>query len=157
MSPAPDIDHQSVIEEINAYLRERIFLTGRGLVLSSPVDVVLSPQKTVQPDILVLLTEHMDRLREKHLAGPPDLAVEVISSSSVTYDRLVKYNLYEQEGVPEYWLVNRKQQVIEVFVLEGGKYRTLGAFRGEQALQSRIAPGPAVPTSQFFAWRERLR
>ena len=157
VSPAPDTAHQGVIEEINAYLRERIFLTDRGLVLTSPVDVVFSSQKTVQPDILLLLAEHIDRLQERYIAGPPDLAVEVISPGSVTFDRLVKYSLYEQEGVPEYWLVNRPEQTVEVFVLETGKYYLLGAFRGEQALQSRIVPGPAVPVSQFFKWTGRLR
>jgi Uma2 family endonuclease len=157
VSPAPESAHQGIIARINQYLCEQFFSTERGLVLTGPMDVVLSAQRVVQPDVLVLLAEHLDRLQEKCIIGPPDLAVEVISPSSVTYDRLVKHNLYEQEGVPEYWLANVKEQNIEVFVLEGEKYRSLGAFRGEQVLQSRLVTGVKVPVAQFFKWTGRMR
>ena len=157
MSPAPEMAHQGVIQRINNYLDERIFSTNRGLVFAGPADVVLSSQKVVQPDVLVLLADHLDQLQEKCIVGAPDLVVEVISPGSVTYDRLVKHNLYEQEGIPEYWLVNLKEQSIEVFVLEMGKYRSLGAFRNEQAVQSRLIPNETVPVSQFFNWTGQLR
>ena len=156
MSPAPEIAHQGIIEQINHYLYERIFLTNRGLVLTSPVDVMLSSQKVVQPDILVLLENHLDRLKEKYVEGAPDLVVEVISPSSITYDRLVKHNLYEQEGIPEYWLVNPLEQSIEAFVLEMSKYRSLGTFRNEQIVQSRLVPNETVSAAQFFTWIRKL-
>jgi Uma2 family endonuclease len=152
MSPAPEMAHQGVIAEIFGYLREQIFFSRRGLVFTGPVDVVLAPKTTVQPDVLVILKEHLDRMQEKRVMGAPDLAVEVISPSSATYDRLVKYSVYEQAGVPEYWLVNLSEQTIEVFTLENGSYRSLGAFQGEKPLQSRIVPGVAAPAAQFFAW-----
>lgn len=157
MSPAPETAHQGVIAEISAYLREQIFLKRRGLVLTGPTDVVLSSQKVVEPDVLVLLEDHLDRLTEKCIEGPPDLVVEVISPTGVTYDRLVKYNLYEQAGVPEYWLVNPKKQSIEVFVLEAGKYRSLGEFSNEQIVQSRLIPNETAPAAQFFNWTGKLR
>lgn len=34
---------------------------------------------------------------------PPDIIVEVISPSSTMYDRMEKLELYESQGVPEYW------------------------------------------------------
>ena len=157
MSPAPEMANQGVIQRINHYLDEQIFSTNRGLVFTSPVDVVLSSQKVVQPDILVLLADHLDQIQEKCIIGPPDLVVEAISPGSVTYDRLVKYNLYEQAGVPEYWLVNLKEQSIEVFVLEAGKYRSPGAFRNEQVVQSRLMPQATASAVQFFNWTGQLR
>ncbi|HYU75487.1 MAG TPA: Uma2 family endonuclease [Ktedonobacteraceae bacterium] len=152
MSPAPEPAHQGVIEEINGYLREQIRLTKRGLVLTGPVDVVLSQEMTMQPDVLVLLAEHINRVQKKRILGVPDLAVEVMSPSSATYDRFVKYSVYERAGVPEYWLVNVDEQTIEVFVLDEGKYRSLGVFQGEQTLPSRIVPGMSAPVAQFFDW-----
>jgi Uma2 family endonuclease len=122
------------------------------------MDVRLSEKTTVQPDVLVILKEHIkqrvDRNNPKRVIGSPDLAVEVISPSSDTYDRLVKYAVYEQAGVPEYWLVDRKAQTIEVFVLENGHYMSLGIFAGEQTIQSRLVPGEPTPASRFFAWSE---
>jgi Uma2 family endonuclease len=150
--PTPEIAHQGVRGLICYYLDKHIFLPKRGLVFPGPVDVILSPQKVVQPDVLVLLENRLDQLEEKYVEGAPDLVVEVISSSSATYDRLVKHNLYEQEGIPEYWLVNPKEQSIEVFVLEMGKYRSLGEFRNEQIVQSRLVPNETVAAAHFFNW-----
>lgn len=152
MSPAPEPAHQGVIGLIYRYLSDRIFSTRRGLVFSGPLDVVFSAQMTVQPDVLILLKEHLDRLQKKRIMGAPDLAVEVISPGSVTYDRLVKYSIYERAGIPEYWLVNLEEQTIEIFVLEEGRYRSLGVFQGEQTLPSRIVPEIVIPVAQFFDW-----
>ena len=152
MSPAPGMAHQGIIQRISRYLDEQIFSTNRGLVFTGPADVVLASQKVVQPDVLVLLENHLDRLKEKCIKGAPDLVAEIISPASVTYDRLVKHNLYEQEGVPEYWLINPKEQSIEVFVLEIDKYRSLGSFRNEQIVQSRLVPNETTPAAHFFNW-----
>ena len=154
--PTPEIAHQGVLGLVSCYLDEQIFSTRRGLVFPGPVDVVFSSQKVVQPDVLVLLESHLDRLQEKCIVGAPDLAVEVISPRSETYDRLVKYNLYEQSGIPEYWLVNLKEQSIEVFVLEMNKYRSLGVFQNEQIVQSRLIPNETVSAAHFFDWTGKL-
>lgn len=150
MSPAPGTPHQEIREEVYAFFREHIFLKRRGLVFPGPLDVELAPDTVVQPDVFVVLKEHLDRVQEKRVIGNPDLAVEVVSPSSATYDRMVKYRAYEQAGVPEYWLVNSRKQTIEVFVLEEGRYRSPGAFHGEQAVQSRIVPGASA--AHFFDW-----
>lgn len=152
MSPAPAPEHQSVLGEIYSYLRERIQLTGRGLVYMGPLDVELSEENVFQPDVLVILNEHRDRFQKNHFVGAPDLAVEIISPSSATYDRLTKHDTYEEAGIPEYWLVHPKRRTIEVFVLETGKYRSLGICKGEQALPSRLVPSAATSIEQFFAW-----
>lgn len=156
MTPAPETAHQGIIGEIYRYLCSQIVDTKRGLVLTAPVDVVFAEDTQTQPDVLVLLKEHLERLQEKRVLGAPDLVVEVISPSSATYDRLVKHNIYEQAGVSEYWLVKPKVQTIEVFVLETGKYRSLGVFKGEQCLTSQIVPDVTVPVSQFFDWTRGL-
>ena len=151
MSPAPTPEHQSVLGEIYSYLREHILLTGRGMVYMGPLDVELSERNVFQPDALVVLKEHSDHFQRKHFVGAPDLAVEIISPSSAAYDRLTKYETYEQAGIPEYWLVNLKRRTIEVFVLEGQRYHSLGVFKGEQALLSRLIPLGTIPVEQFFA------
>lgn len=152
MSPAPEMSHQGVIQRMSHYLDERIFAPRSGLVFTSPVDVTLSARTTVQPDVLVVLQEHVNRVHPKRIVGIPDLVVEVISPGSATYDRLVKYSVYGKAGVPEYWLVNANEQTVEVFVLEEDQYYSLGEFLGERIVQSRIVPGIPVPAAQFFDW-----
>jgi len=152
MSPAPETAHQGIIAQIHHHLYERFFAPRLGLVFMAPIDVVLSSRTTIQPDILVVLKEHVNRVQTKRIVGVPDLVVEVISPSSATYDRLVKYSVYEQVGVSEYWLVNASEQTIEVFALGDGLYQSLGLFQGEQLIQSRLVPGEAVPAAQLFDW-----
>ncbi|HEX7736917.1 MAG TPA: Uma2 family endonuclease [Ktedonobacteraceae bacterium] len=150
MSPAPEIAHQRVVQRISRYLDEQIFSTKRGEVLPGPTDVVLSQKKVVQPDLAVLLNQRHERLKKQYVEGAPDLVVEVISPSTATYDRLVKYALYAESGVSEYWLVDPAEQSIEVFVLEVGAYRSLGVFRGEQIERSQFIPNETVAAARFF-------
>lgn len=151
MSPSPQFMHQRFIVRLTTYLSKQIIDQQLGEVVASPFDVVLSPQNVFQPDLLVVLNEHLDRIQERCMMGAPDLVVEVISPSSKLYDRVNKHTAYEQAGIPEYWLVNPLTQSIELFVLEGAKYRSLGIFKGEQALPSRIVPQTATPVAHFFA------
>ena len=150
MSPSPEDIHQDVAGEIFAYLREQIKLKRLGRVIIAPFDVVLSPHNVFQPDVLVVLNEHLERVRTQCVMGAPDLVVEVISPRSKLYDRVNKHMAYEQAGIPEYWFVDPRKQSIELFTLESGKYRSLGTFQGEQTLPSLIVPQMTTPVASFF-------
>lgn len=156
MSPAPEPSHQGIAGKIYRYLCSQILDRGRGLVFTSPIDVVLSSSTTTQPDVVVLLKEHLERLQQKYITGAPDLVVEVISPGSQTHDRLVKYGIYEKAGVPEYWLVNAVEQTIEVFVLNAGEYRSTGIFHSEDLPVSRLLPDITYTVGQFFDWSHGL-
>jgi Uma2 family endonuclease len=151
MSPAPEDFHQDVVGEIYAYLREQIKLKRLGRVFVSPFDVVLAPQELYQPDVLVVLNEHLARVQTHCVMGAPDLVVEVISPRSKLYDRVNKHMAYEQAGIPEYWLVDPRKRTIELFALESNKYRSPGIFQGDQTLPSRIVPEMTLPVARFFA------
>jgi Uma2 family endonuclease len=57
---------------------------------------------------------------------------------------------YAHAGVPEYWIVKSLNHTVEVLGLEGGQYRSLGIFRGEQTLPSRIVANLPVAVERFF-------
>jgi Uma2 family endonuclease len=86
--------------------------------------------------------------------GSPDLVVEIISPSSAVYDRLTKYEIYEQAGILEYWLVNVKRSTLEIFVLENGHYRSLGVLSESQIVHSPLVPDGKLPVREFFHWDE---
>lgn len=79
------------------------------VVLDEVAGVVLAP------DIVVLLAEHLDRLREGCVYGPPDLVVEVLSPTTALRDMGVKKRLYHTYGVPWYWLIDLERRVIEEY------------------------------------------
>jgi Uma2 family endonuclease len=150
MTPAPTPEHQDIVLEIASYLRTYIKLTGLGRVFMGPLDVDLRPKNVFQPDVMVILNEHLDRVQAKKIVGAPDLVVEVASYSTAAFDRIIKYEKYAQAGIAEYWLVKPTSRTVEVLVLEHGEYRSLGIFRGEQALPSRIVPDLPVAVERFF-------
>ena len=150
MSPAPDGAHQDAVLRIAHYLLMYVEFAGRGKVRVAPFDVELTSENVFQPDVLVVLNAHLDRMQAKKMVGAPDLAVEVASRSTATYDRLTKYDKYAEAGVQEYWIANAHTRTIQIMVLENDEYRSLGIFRGEQALPSRIVPDLPVGVEKFF-------
>ena len=151
MAPAPTPEHQDIVGEIYVALRAYVKLAGLGRVFMGPLDVQLSPENTFQPDLVVLLNAHLDRVAEKKISGAPDLAVEIASPSTAAYDRLTKYETYAQAGITEYWIVKPTRRTVEVLVLERGAYRSLGVFSEQATLPSRVIPGLPVGVEQFFA------
>jgi Uma2 family endonuclease len=150
MTPAPSPEHQAIALEIASYLRTRIKLAGLGRVFMGPIDVDLGPKKVFQPDVVVLLNEHLDRVQAKKIVGAPDLVVEIASPSTAAFDRLVKYEVYARAGIAEYWIVKSTSRTVEVLVLENGEYRSLGVFNGQATFPSRIVPDLPVSVEQFF-------
>lgn len=150
MAPAPDLEHQSIALRISHYLLVHIELAGPGRVFPSPVDVVLGHRDVFQPDVVVVLNAHLDRLAHKKIMGAPDLVVEIASPATAAYDRLTKYAIYAHAGVAEYWIVKPANHTVEVLVLERDEYHSLGIFNGRARLPSQVAPELPVSVEQFF-------
>jgi len=100
-----------------------------GKFLMAPYQMKLSPEGSGrEPDLLFVAHAHESRLTEQGVAGPADLAVEVVSDDSVVRDRVEKFEEYEQYGVPEYWIIDPrpKRQRAEFYQMdERGKYRPM--------------------------------
>ena len=150
MAPAPSPEHQSIAVRIAYYMFPFIDLAGIGKLFTAPIDVELESKNVFQPDVVVILNAHLNRMTQKKIIGAPDLAVEVASPSTAAYDRLTKYDVYARAGVTEYWIVKPTRRTVEVLVLEHGEYRSLGVFSEQATLPSRVIPGLPVRVEQFF-------
>jgi Uma2 family endonuclease len=136
VSPQPLLRHQLVSSRLFSQLSRQILEPGLGDVLFPPTGVRLSEHDCVQPDLLVVLAEHRSRERADVIEGPPDLVVEVLSPRNDRYDRGTKRKLYEQHGVPEYWIVDPKACMVEQLVLRDGLYVLLGEQRESISFQA---------------------
>ena len=74
----------------------------------------------VRPDITVF--KDRERVGCYGFMGAPDMIVEVLSEATKYNDRYRKYSLYEEAGVPEYWIVDPVSKTVSVHILSGGKY-----------------------------------
>ena len=149
--PSPSDFHQSASNLFATYLTIHVQLKGLGRVYTAPFDVRLSFNTVVQPDVMVILSENMHKITHKGIIGGPDLAIEIASPSTESYDRLVKWNAYARAAVREYWIVDPLKQHVEVLVLEAETYQSLGVFSDEQLLPSLVVPELPVRVKQFFA------
>jgi Uma2 family endonuclease len=140
VSPTPVNKHQEDVGEIHFFLKQLAKTNpDSGQVILSPMDVWLG-DNNVQPDVFwVSKPESLCKLGDDgYWYGAPDLIVEVLSPSTAHKDRGVKFDLYQQYGVREYWLVDPDGQYIEVYLLEDGKFSRLGAFGLGQSFNSMV-------------------
>src|SRR6266542_725059 len=93
---------------MNSFVRKRKL----GKVYGSRVAVRLDDQNAPEPDILFVRTEHLDRVHRGRIAGPCDLAIEIVSPESVERDYEHKRALYGQFRIPEYWIIDEHEQVV---------------------------------------------
>jgi Uma2 family endonuclease len=128
VSPSPTYRHQKIVGRLYALLYNALMATGRGDVLTAPLDVELSPMDIVQPDILHISKERLG-IAAEHVRGAPDFTAEVLSKSTRKRDRGVKAMRYAQTGVPLYWIVDPFRNVLEVYRAEGGAYRSTAVVK----------------------------
>lgn len=140
MSPAPHPNHQRIVGRFYKLLDQFVHKRGLGEVLVSPCDVVLTQKRVVQPDVLFIATARLGIVKN-FIDGPPDLAMEVISETSWQRDRIQKKALYEQCGLPEYWIIDPDSETIEVFALTKGVYQLHSRAVGSQPAKSRLLVG----------------
>ena len=114
VTPAPGIVHQRAVVELLDLVRPYVKAHGIGEALVSPADVVVyGPRKFVQPDLFVLPLVNGAPIRAWTEVGRLLLAVEVLSPSTEHVDRGRKRTLYKEKAVPEYWIVNPVERVVE--------------------------------------------
>lgn len=115
MSPSPSVRHQDIVLFLGALLREHAQEQKDDRAFVAPMDVRLSDDTVVQPDVLYVSAERTDRIKEDEIEGAPDLVIEVVSPSTSHVDTFDKKQLYETHGVREYWIVDPDTETVEVY------------------------------------------
>lgn len=135
MSPAPFTNHAQVQGEIFSALSTFLKTNNVGSVFFAPVDVYLNSKNVFQPDILFISNERIDILKKEGVYGAPDLVIEILSKGTRKNDLGRKKNIYEQEGVKEYWVVDPETKWCEGFVLTEKQFKSTGEFSGSFTIQ----------------------
>ena len=150
MAPAPLTDHQLVVMELGSQLHTFVKDRGLGAVLSAPTDVVLSDTDVVQPDILFVSNERRYIRTRENIQGAPDLVVEILSPATAERDRSVKFELYAQHSVQEYWIVDPDARTITVFLLNEGAFEEVDTYSAGETLTSPMLAGFSIALDEIF-------
>jgi Uma2 family endonuclease len=113
VTSAPALRHQEAIAEMHVRLREYLSRERIGHAYFAPADVIFSPKRAVQPDVLVIPLVNGRRPERFEDAGRLLFAIEVLSPSSARADRVAKRALFRSEGVSEYWVVDLDARAVE--------------------------------------------
>ncbi len=142
MSPAPSANHQRI--SIALASQFHAFLKGKTCeAFPAPFDVRLplpseDDMTTTTSSAGSTVVCEPEKLDARGCIGAPTLVVEVLSPDTAARDWREKLHLYEQRGVPEYWIISPGEQTLLVFT------------RNEQAPVG-VLPGLTIDLVEVFA------
>lgn len=135
--------HQRMTTFLIQLLGNYLSLRRMGRLFSQTFELRGREGAAREPDIVVLLNEHLDRLETVRLRGAADLVVEIISPDSVTRDRKVKLAEYASVGVSEYWVVDPREgrESLDVMLLQPDGGYAPAAPAPDGRICSQVLPG----------------
>jgi Uma2 family endonuclease len=116
VTPAPSVRHQRVSRSLERALYPIVLDTGLGEVLHAPLGVEFPVSgEGVQPDIIVVSRARSGIVAESWIRGAPDIVIEILSPTTAHRDRGIKLQLYQRQGVAQYWIVDLEAGAVEVW------------------------------------------
>lgn len=97
---SPEFPHQKAFVNLLRYLADLLEEKECNCFVVGDLDWIASEDTVLRPDLVVLCEEPQDYIRKT-----PELVIEIVSDSSKFMDELVKFEKYEELGVPYYVLV----------------------------------------------------
>jgi Uma2 family endonuclease len=155
MTPAPNTQHQRVSGALSRVLLN-YFHRETCKVFIAPFDVRLpigrkkgEDTTVVQPDLCVICDPA--KLDERGGKGAPDLIVEILSPGNSKKEMREKFQVYEEAGVREYWLVHPDDRVVFIYILnEKGVFTGLAPATEDEPMRSHIFPELEVDLKEVF-------
>jgi len=113
VSPAPSPIHQEVLGRLYLLIQPYVERHSLGWTYLSPADIEFSPRRRLQPDLFVVPNTGAGKPRSWRDVKTLLLAIETLSPSTASGDRFKKRPIYQDQGVPQTWLVDIDARVIE--------------------------------------------
>lgn len=151
---SPSYEHQYAVNEIHGTFYNW-FKNKSCIPLTSPFDITLFKAEdnicVVQPDIIVICDrDKMDK--NGKYKGVPTLVVEVLSPSTRSKDTLKKLELYKHCGIKEYWMVDPKNNLVYIYLLDKNEITDSLAFQKDayEYVESAYFKGLKVRLADMF-------
>ncbi len=160
MSPAPSRKHQAVSLNLSVSLGS-YFKHKLCNVYVAPFDVKLYDRRksllqdrevfsVVQPDLCVICDK--EKLTEQGCDGAPDWIIEILSPGNSQKELRLKFQLYQESAVTEYWIVHPYEQTLYQFVLDQSqKYQLHAMHPGDEIATPYLFPELHIDLADVFA------
>ena len=167
ISPSPGWGHVNVtanlVTIINGYAR----INKLGVAVADNFDVHFPDGSLFRPDFIFVGAEKAKLLFENEnatLHGVPDMVAEIFSRSTMKRDIGIKKDVYERNGVKEYWIINPWSKSIEVYILRDGKYKLDNVYQNysddelsELTDEERAEVKMEVPVAVLDGFKVKIR
>ncbi|MCF8450300.1 MAG: Uma2 family endonuclease [Taibaiella sp.] len=155
MGPTPNYFHQSIAGELYGLLRN--FLKGHPCkAMIAPFDVRL-PRKSkedkdivtvLQPDVCVVCDP--SKFDYRGCIGAPDIVVEILSPGNNAKELRNKFEVYEEAGVKEYWVISPQDNTFLMNTLVDGRYVTSRQMAAGDIVTTTVLPGFTIDLKELF-------
>lgn len=156
MSPAPSRFHQDISILLTVKLVN--FLKGSHCkVYSAPFDVRLPRNSkddkaiytVLQPDICVICD--LSKLDDRGCVGAPDIVIEILSPGNNKKELRNKYEVYQEAGVKEYWIIHPSEHTFLKYTLDAnGLFQPSKLLTGGDEITTPILPGFSLDLDEVF-------
>ena len=156
---APNRRHQGISWQFTLIIGET-FQNQPCKAYAAPFDVRLFDKKksakaqkdiftVVQPDICIVCD--LEKLDDKGCLGAPDLIIEILSPANSSKELKTKKDLYEENKVREYWIIDPEHESVILYALQNdGAYSSPKIIVSEDMIASAIFPELNFNLSDLF-------
>ncbi len=155
MSPGPNRLHQELLGKL--HLKFGNFLYRKSCqVFMAPFDVRFPRRSKEDKDIITVLQPDMfvvcdqEKLDERGCIGAPDIVIEILSPSNNRKELKNKYEIYEESGVKEYWVVMPYEKALTIYTLTAGQFVPSRLLGSGDVVTSDILPGFSLDLTELF-------
>ena len=131
MAPSPGMRHVNVTANLIKLIGTYASMKKLGMAFADNFDVHFPDGSLFRPDFIFVSAENAKKLfvnENATLHGVPDMVAEIFSRSTMKRDVGIKKDVYERNGVKEYWMIDPWRENIDVYLLRDGKYELDGHY-----------------------------
>ena len=153
----PSARHQRTSRQLG-YAIEGFVRKGPCEMFQAPFDVRLTRstgngdaqiKTVVQPDIFVVCDR--TKIDERGCLGAPDWIVEILSPGNLSHDTRTKFDLYEENGVREYWILDPGLKAVVAYALAAtGRYELVAEYAAPGPMPVAAVPGLVLQWADVF-------
>ena len=144
----PTFTHQAILAFLYRLFHEHLDPRG-GVVMFAALRMRIRAGKFREPDLLLLRDRSDSRCQDRYWLGA-DLVAEVVSPDDPDRDLIEKRADYAEAGIPEYWIVDPRDQTITVLTLDRDKYVEQGVYSAGESAASSLLDGFAADVTAVF-------
>ena len=160
MSPAPSSSHLDILMNLTLMF-SKVFIKTSCKLYFAPFDVRLinfkdstsdnQIESLVQPDLCVICDR--SKIDQKGCLGAPDLVVEILSIGNSKKEMDTKFDLYQENKISEYWIVDPFQKTVLIYVIENDRYIGLKPYLIDAKITSKTFPDLKISVKKIFEIR----